>query len=106
MGRAGSPSRPFWSGQPGDLPLPLAAREATTSFPALRRLAAGSQFIEHDGQHDDRSLDHQLPIERDVHQSQTVIEYGDNQGSNQSAEHRSYAPNKARATQDNGSNGV
>ena len=45
----------------------------------LSGLAARAQFVQHDGQDDDRSLDDQLPIKGDVHQSKSVIKYGDDQ---------------------------
>jgi hypothetical protein len=44
----------------------------------LHGLTAGPQFIEGDGQDNDGSFDHQLPIEGDIHQSQPVIEYDNN----------------------------
>src|SRR5271165_81582 len=54
---------------------PLAQRSSNSLY--LSGLTARTQFVQHDGQDDDRSLDDQLPIKGDVHQSKSIIKDGD-----------------------------
>ena len=46
-------------------------------------MTARAQFVEHDSQYDDRTLDDQLPIKGDVHQCKSIVEDGDDQSSDQ-----------------------
>jgi len=69
---------------------------------SLRGLAACPQFIQHHRQDDDRSLDDQLPIEGDVHQRESIVEDGNNQGADQRPENGPDSASETGATQDNG----
>src|SRR3984957_17636201 len=49
----------------------------------LSSLTARAQFVEHHGQDNHCALDNQLPVKGDVHQSESIIKDGDDQGSDQ-----------------------
>src|SRR5271166_705106 len=77
---------------------PLAQRSSNSLY--LSGLTARTQFVQHDGQDDDRSLDDQLPIKGDVHQSKSIIKDGDDQSPDQRPKDSSNSADETGATQD------
>src|ERR1700688_635362 len=72
----------------------------------LSSLTACAQLVQHHGQDDDRALDDQLPVKRNVHQSQSIIQDGDDQSSNQRAKDGSNSTHETCTAQDHRRDGI
>src|ERR1700722_4579000 len=72
----------------------------------LSSLTARPQFVEHHGQDDHCALDNQLPVKGDVHQSESIIKDGDDQGSDQRPKDSSNSADETGATQNDRRNRI